>query len=49
MNLALSVANTMGADADTSAGAAGVGGVRLCMGDYWSNDIDALNARKQEQ
>ena len=32
MNLALSVANTMGADAGTPAGAAGVGGVGLCMG-----------------
>ena len=32
MNLALSVASTMGADVGTPAGAAGVGGVRLCMG-----------------
>ena len=32
MNLALSVASTMGADAVTPAGAAGVGGVGLCMG-----------------
>ena len=32
MNLALSVASTMGADAGTPAGAAGVGGVGLCMG-----------------
>jgi hypothetical protein len=30
--LALSVASTMGADAGTPAGAAGVGGVGLCMG-----------------
>jgi hypothetical protein len=33
MNLALSVASTMGADAGTPAGAAGVGGVGLCMGE----------------
>ena len=32
MNLALSVASTMGADAVTPAGAAGDGGVGLCMG-----------------
>lgn len=32
MNLALSVASTIGANAGTPAGAAGVGGVGLCMG-----------------
>jgi hypothetical protein len=32
MNLVLSVASTMGADANAPAGAAGGGGVGLCMG-----------------
>ena len=46
MNLALSVASTMGAAAGTLAGAAGVGGVGLCMGGL-SKQGDGCCRRRQ--
>jgi hypothetical protein len=48
MNLALSVASTMGADAGTPAGAAGVGGVGLCMGGLSKQGREALWERIQQ-
>ena len=48
MNLALSVASTMGADAGTPAVAAEVGGVGLCMGGLSKQGRGALGERIQE-
>jgi hypothetical protein len=42
------VASTMGADAGTPAGAAGVGGVRLCMGGL-SKQGDERSKRKESR